>query len=111
MSLDIKNIKVSLRRRVKKNQRYNHNQVFREEENTAVAKKVCSFNKNDKKIHISDDIIIDQDKSPKYIYDKLDKDNRKVAEKYNGVYLYPTCYGGLLSVEYFIQMKLEMNTV
>ena len=111
MSLDIKNIKVSLRRRVKKNQRYNHNQVFKEEENTAVAKKVCSFNKNDKKIHISDDIIIDQDKSPKYIYDKLDKDNRKVAEKYNGVYLYPTCYGGLLSVEYFIQMKLEMNTV
>ena len=111
MSLDIKNIKVSLRRRVKKNQRDSHNQVFKEEENTAVAKKVCSFNKNDKKIHISDDIIIDQDKSPKYIYDKLDKDNRKVAEKYNGVYLYPTCYGGLLSVEYFIQMKLEMNTV
>jgi hypothetical protein len=64
-----------------------------------------------KKIHIEDVIAIDADKNPKNIYNKLDQDKRKVAEKYKGVYLYPTCYGGLLSVEYLIRMKLEMDSM
>ena len=61
--------------------------------------------------YIEDVIAIDIDKNPKNIYKKLDVDNRKVSEKYSGIYLYPTCFGGLLSVEYFIKMEIEMDTM
>ena len=110
LSLNLKNIKVSLRRISRKNQRFDHSQVFKEE-NVAIAKKECNFVRGQKKIHIEDVIAIDADKNPKNIYNKLDQDKRKVAEKYKGVYLYPTCYGGLLSVEYLIRMKLEMDSM
>ena len=110
LSLNLKNIKVSLRRISRKNQRFDHSQVFKEE-TVAIAKKECNFVRGQKKIHIEDVIAIDADKNPKNIYNKLDQDKRKVAEKYKGVYLYPTCYGGLLSVEYLIRMKLEMDSM
>ena len=109
MSLNIKNIKVSLRRTTSKNIQYHHDQSF-SKDNTTVAKKNVSFQKGQKKIHIEDCIIIDEDKNPKTLYKKLDADKRKVSEKYGGIHIYPTCYGGLLSVEYFIKMELEMDT-
>ena len=109
MSLNIKNIKVSLRRTACKNVQYHHDQLY-SKDNTTVAKKNVSFPKGQKKLHIEDVIIIDEDKNPKKIYKKLDGDNRKVSEKYSGIYIYPTCYGGLLSVEYFIKMEIEMDT-
>ena len=74
-------------------------------------KKHLNFDKNQGKLHIEDVIAIDIDKNPKNIYKKLDVDNRKVSEKYSGIYLYPTCFGGLLSVEYFIKMEIEMDTM
>ena len=67
-----------------------------------------NFVRGQKKIHIEDAIPIDADKNPKNLYKKLDSDDRKVSEKYNGIYLYPTCYGGLLSVEYSIKMKIAI---
>ena len=79
MSLNLKNIKVSLRRTSRKNQRFDHSQVFKEE-TVAIAKKECNFVRGQKKIHIEDVIAIDADKNPKNIYNKLDQDKRKVAE-------------------------------
>jgi hypothetical protein len=110
MSLNIKKIKVSLRRGINKNYQYNHAQNY-QREIEGVGKKYLEFNSNQKKIHIEDVLAIDADKNPKNIYKTLDKDNRKTSEKYNGIKLYPTCYGGLLSVEYFIKMEIEMDTV
>ena len=109
MSLNIKNIKITLRRTSSKNLQYEHDKSF-SKSTDVVAKKNLSFNKGQKKIHIEDVIIINADKNPKNIYKKLDTDNRKVSEKYKGIYIYPTCYGGLLSVEYFIKMEIEMDT-
>ena len=109
MSLNIKTIKVSLRRNECKNLQYDHSKIF-SKDTTCVAKKEVNFTRGQKKIHIEDAIPIDADKNPKNLYKLLDKDTRKVSEKYNGIYLYPTCYGGLLSVEYLIKMKIEMDT-
>ena len=110
MALKLKDIKISIKRKTNKNYSYNHSQIYNSETIT-VGKKHLNFDKNQGKLHIEDVIAIDIDKNPKNIYKKLDVDNRKVSEKYSGIYLYPTCFGGLLSVEYFIKMEIEMDTM
>ena len=47
--------------------------------------------------------------NPKEVYKILDKDNRKYSEKFN-VKLFPSCYGGLLSCEYYMKVIIEMNS-
>ena len=110
MSLKIKDIKIALKRKTNKNYQYNHSQIYNTDTIT-VGKIHPDFDKNQKKIHIEDIVSLDADKNPKNVYKKLDSDKRKVSEKFNGIYLYPTCYGGLLNVEYFIKMEIEMDTM
>ena len=110
MSLKIKDIKVAIKRKTNKNYQYNHAQIYKTDTIT-VGKIHPQFDKNEKKIHIEDIVAIEPEKNPKNIYKKLDGDNRKVSEKYNGINLFPTCYGGLLNVEYYIKMEIEMDTM
>ena len=110
MSLKLKDIKVAIKRKTNKNYQYNHAQAYNTDTIT-VGKVHPQFDKNQKKIHIEDIVALDPDKNPKNVYKKLDGDNRKVSEKYNGIILQPTCYGGLLNVEYSLKMEIEMDTM
>lgn len=109
LSMDIKYIKVSIRRISYKNLQYDHTKSYHKE-TKEIAFKNCEFNKSQRRIKINDNIEIDYDKNPKNVYYKLDNDNRPVSQKYSGIYLYPTCKGGLLSVEHFFKMEIVMDT-
>ena len=109
LTMDIKYIKVAIRRISKKNLQYDHNKTYHKETRD-IAFKNLEFNKSERRIKINDIIEIDVDKNPKNIYYKLDNDNRRVNQKFSGIYLYPTCNGGLLSVEYFLKMEIVMDT-
>ena len=109
LSLNIKYIRISIRRDTKKNLQHDHYKPLKTQSNI-VAKKEIHFDQTLRNIHITDTIAIEDDKNPLNIYRQLDNDNRKISEKFNGIYLYPTCTGGLLSVEYFIKMELVMDS-
>ena len=109
LTMNIKYIKVSLRRDSHKNLQYDHTKSY-QKDTKEIAVKYCEFNIGLRKVKIIDSIEIDVDKNPKNVYHKLDNDNRKVSQKFNGIYLYPTCFGGLLSVEYFFKVEIIMDT-
>ena len=111
LSIDIKGVKVKIRRSTSKNLQYQHDKSF-SKSTDSVAKKYCNnFTKGQKKIHIEDVISLDAEQNPKNIYKRLDGDKRKINEKFSGIKIYPTCYGGLLSVDYLILMEVEMDTL
>ena len=110
LSLNVKYIRISIRRDTKKNLQYDHYKPFKTVSNIIAKKEIYIDNQNSRNVHIMDTIEIEGDKNPLNIYRQLDNDNRKVSEKFYGIYLYPTCIGGLLSVEYFIKMELVMDS-
>jgi hypothetical protein len=110
LSLNIKGIKVTINRNQKKNHKHNHS-TARSENKTEIATKKIPLNKGQKVYHVEDCIQLSPDYNPQSIYDKLDRDTRKYSEKYNGVRLNPTCYGGLIGCEYYIKMVLEMDSL
>ena len=110
LKINIKAIKVSLNRIQKINFQENHSKS-RNQYNKELVSKRISLNKDDNRYHIEDVIQLKPEHNPKQTYSLLDNDNRKYSEKYNKVYLSPTCYGGLLSCEYFIKVVLEMDTM
>ena len=110
LSLNVKYIIISIRRDSRKNLQYDHTKPYKTK-NNIIAKKEIMLNPMMRKIHISDNIIIEGDNNPLNLYQKLDLDNRKANQKFGGIKLYPTCVGGLLSVEYFITMQLVMDSL
>ena len=58
-----------------------------------------------------EDIIQLPKNNPGNLYKKLDLDNRKYSQKFNNINLYPSCYDGLISCEYFLRVLLETNTL
>ncbi len=110
LSINVKGIKLTINRNNKKNHKHNHSEPRSESKSEVVTKKI-PLNKDQKKYHIEDCIQLNSEYNPKNIYAKLDSDKRKYSEKYNGVYLYPSCFGGLLSCEYYIKMVLEMDSM
>ena len=109
LSMDIRNINVSIKRISYKNLQNDHSKQYRKESKEIGFKKLL-INKEQRKINIKDIIEIEADKNPKNVYIQLDNDNRPVSQKFNDIYLFPTCYGGLLSVEYFVKIEIVMDT-
>ena len=109
LTMDIRHIIVSLIRIIHKNFQNEHSKSYSKEKSEVACKNIM-IDKENRKINIKDKIEIDVDKNPKNIYYKLDNDNNKVSQKFNGIHIYPTCVGGLLSVEYFIKMEIIMDT-
>ena len=110
LSMGIDYIKVTLMRDSHKNLENEHSQSFRKETSEVACKKI-KIDTDNIKINIKDKIEIDVNKNPKNIYYKLDNDNNKGSQKFSGISLYPTCFGGLLSVEYFIKMEIMMDSI
>ena len=63
-----------------------------------------------KNFHI-EDIIQMPGGNPDDIYKKLDLDKSAYSKKFSNVHLYPSCYNGLISCEYYIRMMLETDTI
>lgn len=111
LSFNIKGVKVSLNRIAKKNYRQNH-QSYRSKDKKEIISKYIALTEGDKHIHIEDNIklpISPPEFNPKAVYTKLDNDKRKHNDKFGGIKLYPTCFGGLLSCEYFIKFVFDMD--
>ena len=111
LSMDIKGIKVTINRNQKRNFKRNHNEARSENKSEIASKTIKIDSKKNKQIHIQDTIKLNSDSNPKQIYNLLDTDKRKYSEKYKGIYLSPSCYGGLLSCEYYIKMVVQMDTM
>ena len=109
MSLNIKNIKISIHRIYSKNVRYNH-AVSHSKSSTTVARKTLVVPQEQKIVYLNDSLVLEKDKNPKNVYLKLDNDNRKTSDKFSGISLFPTCKGGLLSVDYILKMELVMDS-
>ena len=110
LSMNVKGIKISLHRTQKKNLRRDHNKA-RDTIKKEVASKSIPFRKGDKRFHIEDVIQLKPEYNPKQAYNLLDSDHRKYSEKYNNVRISPTCYGGLLSCDYYIKLVVEMDSL
>ena len=112
LSMNIKAIKISLNRNSKKNFQHNHNELRSENKKELVSRRI-ELQKGQKTYHLEDCLQFQGDSliNPKDVYSKLDGDKRKYSEKYSGVKLFPSCYGGLLSCEYYVKMTLEMDSM
>ena len=110
LSIAIRAIRISINRNQKKNYQRNHQEARNQNKKECITKTI-QLPKGQKKHHIEDVIQLKPENNPKETYKLLDTDRRKYSEKYSGVKLSPTCYGGLLSCEYYIKMVLEMDTL
>jgi len=109
LSMDIWKINVYIRRVSHKNLQTDHSKPFKKDRKN-IACKTFEIDKKQRKIKIKDVIEIEADKNPKNVYIQLDNDNRPIKEKFNELYIFPTCYGGLLGVEYFIKVEIIMDS-
>lgn len=112
LSLTIKSIRVC----IKRNERKNYLRDFRQkrsEKETEIVSKTIPLIKDEKKYHIEDIIRLPNssaDLNPREVYQILDNDKRKYKEKFNNIKLFPSCYNGLLTCEYYLKIILEMDT-
>ena len=62
--------------------------------------------------HIEDFIQIPKtiEINPKQVYNTLDIDKRKYNEKFKNIKLFPACYGGLLTSEYYLKIIYVMDS-
>jgi hypothetical protein len=110
LSIAIRAIRISINRNQRKNYQRNHQEARGQNKKECITK-IIQLPKGQKKHHIEDVIQLKPENNPKETYKILDTDKRKYSEKYSGVKLSPTCYGGLISCEYYIKMVLEMDTL
>ena len=113
LSFSIKGIKVSLYRVYKKNYQNNH-KLKRSSSEKELINKYISLINLEKILHIEDNIKLPtspEELNPKAVYTLLDNERRnyKYKEKFKDIKLFPACYGGLLSCDYFIKFIFDMD--
>ena len=75
-----------------------------------VTSKTFSFSKVKDKYHLEEVMKLPKG-NPYEIYKQLDEDNRSYGEKFKDVLLFPSCYDGFLTCEYYFKIVLETNTL
>jgi hypothetical protein len=95
--------------KVCKNSKTNHKQTLSKIEKK-IASKAFSLYRKEKKYHIEEVMKLPKG-NPNEIYKKLDSDNRCYGEKFKDILLFPSCYDGLLTCEYYFKILLETNTI
>ena len=112
LSIEIKSIRIVIYREEKRNY-HNDHKIRRSERKMEIISKTIPLTKGETIYHIEDVIKLPHspvDLNPKEVYLILDKDKRKVREKFKNVLLFPSCYNGLLTCEYYIDIIFEMDT-
>ena len=110
LSIKIENVFITIFALIKKNNKLDHNKVDLKIEKILLDKYLPLKGKN-KKYHIEDIIQIPKNFNPHVIYNQLDLDKRIYSQKFKNIFLLPSCYKGLISVEYHIRMMLETDTL
>ena len=111
LEIDVNNIGIYIYRKHKKNEQKDHKKIKSQREVEIIRKNIPII-EEEKIFHIEEVIKLPNspvELNPKEVYKILDKDNRKYSEKFN-VKLFPSCYGGLLSCEYYMKVIIEMNS-
>ena len=75
-----------------------------------VTSKTFSFSKVKDKYHLEEVMKLPKG-NPYEIYKQLDEDNRCYGKKFKDVLLFPSCYDGFLTCEYYFKIVLETNTL
>ena len=75
-----------------------------------ITSKTFSFSQKKDKYHLEELIKLPKG-NPYEIYKQLDTDNRCYGEKFKDVLLFPSCYDGFLTCEYYFKIVLETNTL
>ena len=108
LSIKIQKVYISIILSIRRNNKLDHKTVVLKTENTITEKTISLI--EDRKEYYLEDIIQMPKNNPGAVYKKLDLDNRKYSEKFRNINLYPSCYDGLVSCEYFLRIMLETNT-
>ncbi len=112
LSIHIKGLYISIFRVCKKNRQANHDYV-RSQSTKEIANKTIPLMLGEELYFIEETITLPvspPEDNPVEVYKILDADKRKHDEKFKKVKLFPSCYGGLLSCEYFFKVIIQMNT-
>ena len=113
LSFDIRGIKVVIYRIYKLNRQKNH-KIMRYRSKKEIISKYISLTSGEKILHIEDFIKLPtspEELNPKSVYTLLDNErkNFNYKEKYSGIGLFPSCYGGLLTCNYMIKFEFDMD--
>ena len=109
LTIRIKKVHISIFIIMSKNNKLNHKQVESKSEKNIFTKTISLLNQRDQ-YHIEDLIQLPKG-NPGQIYQKLDSDKKKYSEKYSDIFIYPSCFGGLLSCEYYLKVLFETDTL
>ena len=111
--IKIKGVKIYIYRSYRKNSQKNKN-LFKDEKIDEIVRKTLPLREGEIFYHVEDGIILPKasnDLNPEEVYKMLDKDKRQGNAKFEGIKLFPSCSGGLLSCQYFIKVIIETNTL
>ena len=111
LDLKIKSIIVSLLRIENRNYKNNYNKV-RNSSSEQISSKKINLVKGRPKYLIQDNIKFPllADFNPLQIYKNLDQEHTS-PEKFKKIHLAPSCRGGLLSVDYFLRVELNFDSI
>lgn len=112
LSINIKSLKISIYRNQNKNYQKNHKNI-RSKQSKEIIGKTIKLAEGEKIYHLEDNIklpVFPVELNPKEVYLILDNDKREYKEKFKNIKLFPSCYGGLLSCEYYLNIIFEMDT-
>lgn len=109
LKIEIENVDIFIYLIMSKNNKGNHkkSQIKTEKK---IFSKIISLKKKMKKYHLEDIIELPKG-NPHEIYKKLDNDTRIYSQKFKNLYLYPCCYDGLISCEYYLKITFETDTL
>ena len=109
LKIRLTRIYICLMLKVCKNSKTNHKQSLAKIEKK-ITSKTFSLLKVKDKYHLEEVMKLPKG-NPNEIYKKLDTDNRCYGEKFKDILLFPSCYDGLLTCEYYFKILLETNTL
>ena len=109
LKIKLNKIHINIMLKVCKNSKTNHKQVLTKIEKIIISKTIPLIRK-ERKYHFEEVLKLPKG-NPNEIYKKLDTDNRIYGEKFKDILLFPSCYDGLLTCQYYFKILLETNTL
>ena len=109
LKIRINKIYISIMLSINKNNKANHKQSFSKIEKKIISK-TFSLLKENNTYHLEEVIKLPKG-NPSEIYKQLDTDNRCYGEKFKDILLFPSCYDGLITCEYYFKIVLETDTL
>ena len=108
--IKVQSVKISIILLIKKRNKSNHKLVTSKIEKILFEKSIPLMEDRNK-YHLEDIIQLPKKTNPNNIYKKLDEDKNIYSEKYKNICLYPSCYDGLITCEYYLKLMLETDTL